>query len=353
MAFTTDEQHNESGCKLKRETMMTEKEALKAGLNGEKVDHIPNLLAGGQILFSSVINNIPPLGVESGYDWWGVHWSSCKEAYGNFSPTVGQKPIISDITKWREQLIIPDISDINWKEAAMRDTANLDPNKNIIFYGLANGIFERVHALMGFEDALCAVMEEPEEVAALADTIAEFYVKLIEKIGEYYKPDYLTFLDDYAYKDGTFISGETFDEVFAPALKKIIDAVNANGMKYIQHCCGKFESIFENFYNIGVRRIDPCQPYNDVQALQKKYPDVIFIGGLDTQNVVDVPGITEDEIRQEVARCFDTYGAQENYVFFPGSIYMYEYAEYMPGGKMHILLDESMKQSFKKALHNN
>lgn len=79
----------------------------------------------------------------------------------------------------------------------------------------------------------------------------------MKKIGKYYKPDYLYFPDDYTHKDGSFMSPAAFDQIFAPAPKKIVDAAESNGIKYIQHCCGKEEILIDNFYRLGIRRMDP------------------------------------------------------------------------------------------------
>lgn len=326
---------------------MTEKENLRIALDGGKPDHLPNMLVGGQIMTSSVIRNYAPLGSpEGGYDWWGVHWTSCAESGWMPTPTVGRPPVISDITKWREEVKFPDLSEIDWEAAAAKDCAHLDPNKLTNFFGLGNGIYERVHFLLGFEETMYALMEEPEEVAALADAIADFFVELIEKVGKYYKPDYMTFLDDYTHKDGSFLSPKQFDEMFAGPLKKVVDATAANGMKYIQHCCGQEHILIDNFYRIGIRRVDPWQPCNDVEKMAK-YPDMVFIGGCDTQFVVDVPGVSEEALRQEVRRCVDTYGPYGNYVFWPTSLSMYDFSAYAPGGKIWVMMDEFEKYTKK------
>ena len=329
---------------------MTEKENLQIALDGGKPDHVPCFWAGGQLMISTVVGNIPPLGQPSGYDWWGVHWTATENSGGMFSPSVGVPFVLSDITKWREEVKFPDISNINWEEAAARDTSWLDPNKLTNFYGLANGIFERIHFLMGFEETMYALIEEPEEVAALANAIADFYVKVIEKIGQYYKPDYFTFLDDYAHKNGAFMSTKTFDEIFAGPLKKIVDAVNNNGMKYIHHCCGQEQLFLENFHRIGIRRIDPCQPCNDLLAMKNKFPDMSLIGGLDLQGVVDMVDVTEDALRKEVRRCIDEYGSIDGYTLYGVSVSMYDPTSYAPDGKMGIIIDEAVKYAYNKKI---
>lgn len=323
---------------------MTERENIEIALNGGIPEHTPVFWAGGQLMISSVICNCPAFGTKEGYDWWGVHWTATDNTGGMFTPTVGYPPVLTDITKWREQVKFPDISNIDWEAAAKRDTARLDPNKLTDFYGLGNGLFERLHFLMGFEEAMYALMEEPEECAALVSAIADFYIQIIEKVGKYYKPDYFTLLDDYAHKNGGLISPAMFREIIKPSLKRIVEAVEANGMKYIQHCCGQEQLFLDDFHDIGIRRIDPCQPCNDLPAMKKKYPDMGFMGGLDLQGVVDVPDVTEQQLRDEVDRCIREYGkTMGSYVIYGCSVDMYDPEAFKPGHKIGIIIDQAMK----------
>ena len=51
---------------------------------------------------------------------------------------------------------------------------------------------------------------------------------------------------------------------------------------------------------------DPCQPCNDLAELKRKYGDrITFRGGIDTQFVLDRPGVTLDEVRAEVRKRID------------------------------------------------
>lgn len=220
------------------------------------------------------------------------------------------------------------------------------PNENSFKINLimGNGLFERLHFLMGFEEAMYALMEEPEECAALVSAIADFYIQIIEKVGKYYKPDYFTLLDDYAHKNGGLISPAMFREIIKPSLKRIVEAVEANGMKYIQHCCGQEQLFLDDFHDIGIRRIDPCQPCNDLPAMKKKYPDMGFMGGLDLQGVVDVPDVTEQQLRDEVDRCIREYGKTiGSYVIYGCSVDMYDPEAFKPGHKIGIIIDQAMK----------
>ena len=189
-----------------------------------------------------------------------------------------------------------------------------------------------------------ALMEEPEECAALVSAIADFYIQIIEKVGKYYKPDYFTLLDDYAHKNGGLISPAMFREIIKPSLKRIVEAVEANGMKYIQHCCGQEQLFLDDFHDIGIRRIDPCQPCNDLPAMKKRYPDMGFMGGLDLQGVVDVPDVTEQQLRDEVDRCIREYGkTMGSYVIYGCSVDMYDPEAFKPDHKIGIIIDQAMK----------
>ena len=42
------------------------------------------------------------------------------------TPTPGYGPILTDVTKWREQIKFPDLSTIDWKAAWERDGADLE-----------------------------------------------------------------------------------------------------------------------------------------------------------------------------------------------------------------------------------
>ena len=61
-------------------------------------------------------------------------------------------------------MTIPDAASFDWEAEAAKELANVDRNQTVVAFGFGNGVFERLAALMGFEEALLAIMEEPEEV---------------------------------------------------------------------------------------------------------------------------------------------------------------------------------------------
>lgn len=134
-------------------------------LDGQNTDYIPCFWSGAQPVSSSAIKNIPEFGQKEGYDWFGVYWTTSEDLSGMYTPTAGQKRVLTDITKWREQVTFPDLERVDWKSCAGRDQQMISPDKLTYFLGMADGFFERLHHLMGFEEAVIAIAEEPETVA--------------------------------------------------------------------------------------------------------------------------------------------------------------------------------------------
>ncbi|MDR1422749.1 MAG: hypothetical protein LBI64_07820 [Coriobacteriales bacterium] len=323
--------------------MITEKENLTIALDGGIPEWTPLFFNGAQTVMSTAMQDVPPAGSGRGLDWFGVDQVSTPETFGMFTPTVGVPHVLTDITQWRDQVRIPDLESTDWEAVAKRDleTFRIDRENYVFDYKFGTGLFERLHYLMGFEESMIAIALEPDSVYELIGALTDFYIKRAEIIAEFYKPDYFTLMDDYTHISGQFISGTTFDALFAPHIKRIVDFVATTDMKFKLHCCGRAELLLDNFYRIGIRRFDPVQPCNDLADMRRRYPDISLMGGLDLQGVTDHPRATEEDIRKEVRRCVDEYGPLGGYVMYCCTIYKADPQSYLPGGRMFFLMDEA------------
>jgi hypothetical protein len=113
--------------------------------------------------------------------------------------------LMEDISAWPEKVKFPDLDAIDWCAAAKRDLANpkYDPDK-LAQVVILNGPFERMHALMGFENALCAVLTDPESCCDYFGAVIDYKIKLIDKLLEYYPIDLIDFHDDYGHQKNSF-----------------------------------------------------------------------------------------------------------------------------------------------------
>lgn len=253
------------------------------------------------------------------------------------------EPLLDDIEDWRE-LELPDAGDVDWESVSKADLEFFKPDReNYVIEMIHNkGIFERMHFLMGFEDTLCALMTDTEEVAEFAEALCDKKLGFIDKMLEYYQPDVMTFMDDYAFKDNLFMPIDIWREVFKPQLVRVVDCIHSHGVLAKLHCCGKMQDLTEEYLSIGADAIDPVQPLNDINGMFERIKangKMGICGGLDVQNVVDVEGVSEERIRTEVRRCLDSYSGNP-YMIYGASISVRDLSAYAPGKPLGIVIDE-------------
>lgn len=245
----------------------------------------------------------PPMG-QDGPDWFGVPWES--DPYSK-APSV--KPgwvLFDDIADWREKVVWPDIDAFDWQDYADRFTAHWDRENKLSNLSVMSGHFERMHFLMGFENALCAFYEDPEEVKAFFAAVTDYKLRYYAKVKEYLKPDILCQHDDWGTNKNMFFSPEMWREFIKPEVKKLVDWVHANGMRYEQHSCGCIQPIIGDLIELGVDILQPFQvPANDRKECMARYGNkIIFRGGANNQFITN-PITTEEQIRQEVRETLD------------------------------------------------
>ena len=98
------------------------------------------------------------------------------------------KIIIDDISKWREQLKIADVSHRDW-EAYYKDACkDFDRENKCVSVG-GGDYFLTLVSLMGFEGALLAMHEDTDEVIELLTYISEFYTMVLKQQIHYVKPE--------------------------------------------------------------------------------------------------------------------------------------------------------------------
>lgn len=325
---------------------MTNRENALLALSGKKPESVPCAFSSVQFVCPDVAMEAPPMGSGAGVDGYGVHQTPTDSAGGMYTPTPSAPPVLTDVCEWKKQVHFPDYSGVDFAAAYEKDKAffHWDPESRVQDFYSANGLFERLHFLMGFEEASMALLLEPEAVYDLVGAIADKKIEMVRVAARYYHADYFTLLDDYSHVSGPFMSLNTFREIFRPHYQRVIDAAHECGLKFKTHCCGKMDMFLDDFLEMGSDAFDPVQKVNDIPAMKRKtLGRAGLMGGLDVQGVVDMAGATEEQIRAEVRRCIDEYAAEGGYLVYGASVNMYTPQAYMPGGTLHIVLDECEK----------
>ena len=288
---------------------MTARENLLRAYRHEKPEWVPNGFTDLDIWDSFGERYF---GEGSGDDWFGVNWTYTPELHSQ-TETPGQEEI-DDLENWREKIQFPDLEAYDWTQIAEEATANWDRTNRVSLCMLLNGPFERMMSLMGFENALCAFYEYPDEVHELFEAITEHKCKYIKILKKYFDFDIIAFHDDWGNNKNMFFSMDMWREFIKPCIQRVIDCTHEQGMIFEMHSCGYIKPTVGELVEMGIDSIQPLQYCNEVEDLKELYGDKILLsGGFNTQEVLERPGAAEDEIRMEVRRTLDTLAPQGGY----------------------------------------
>lgn len=279
---------------------MTERENALLAMHHQEPEWVP-------AVFDCVYNCNDVIGdrplFEDGDDCFGIHWiRSGPET--NFITHVdpNRPPVLEDVTQWREQVKFPDLDQYDWEGEAALITPDIRREK-LICYVMPLGIFERTHTLMRFEDALCAYLEEPEEMYELCGALADYKIDLVHHIAKYLKPDLICYHDDWAMQTGPFLPKHVWEEIIKPHTQRIYDTVKSYGINMVHHSCGKVESYIPDMLEMGIDGWNSCQSCNDLAGLKQRYGDrLVFWQALDDQRVLGQKGTTDEMLREEAIR---------------------------------------------------
>jgi hypothetical protein len=299
--------------------MRTERENFFKMLRREDPDFVsyqPDLL---QMVLPSALQD-RPASHRTGYDWFGVHWSEDADMPGMLVATAGQKPVLEDINDWESVIKWPDLAAIDWAACAKHDVPQKDMSK-ILCAMLVSGPFERLHDLMGFENALCALITDPEACGAFFSRLCDFKIEQLRYLKKNYDLDMVHFQDDWGNQKDLFFDPVFWRQHIMPHVKRVIDAAHDLGMCFDMHSCGRIDRIIDDIIDLGVDVIDPVQPVNDMAGWVSRFGrNVIFMGGLNAQEVIDYPTATDEDIRREAEAKIDLFAKTGYYIPFAVSL---------------------------------
>jgi len=258
-----------------------------------------------------------------GNDAFGVHWSFEDGAEGGTYPTLGGHTIL-DIRAWREQVTIPEISEIDWSGVAT-EAAAVDRDRHLVRGFVEMGLFERSYLLLGMSEALMAYLTNTREMFNLLGAVADYKIALITRLHEVANLDIVWYGDDWGTQNNLFIPPEIWRVTVKPHTQRIYDCMKARGIRIWQHSCGRIESVFADMVEMGAEIWCPCQPCNDLAALKRAHRGKItFSGGIDSQFVLARPGVTAHEVRAEVRRRINEMAAAGGYIAAPSHAVPYD-----------------------------
>ena len=174
------------------------------------------------------------------------------------------------------------------------------------------GIFEMTHHLMGMEDALSNLYEEPECLQELIDYLADYEIRYAEQYIDRIHPDALFHHDDWGGQTSTFFSPSMFEEFFVEPYKRVYKFWRDNGVKLIVHHSDSYAAtLVPHMIDMGIDIWQGVMTTNNAPELIREYGGrMSFMGDIDT-GVVDVkhwtPELVNEYVEKACIRCGKLY----------------------------------------------
>ena len=238
------------------------------------------------------------------------------------------KTVLDDVTCWRDTVTIPDVSVCadapEWEEYLER-AAQVNRRETFLTGAMFTGVFEQIHALMGFENALADMLMEPEDMQELAEALGAYRLQYLQLYVDKVHPDAMLFHDDWGSNNSLFMSPAVWQSMFQPQHQKLFDFCHEQGILVIHHADSFLEPIVPKMAEMGIDVWQGVLPENNIAALQQKLQGkMVLMGGIGA--LVDSPDTDEKKIREETRRVCDTFGPGGGFIpcltyGTPGSLY--------------------------------
>jgi len=270
-------------------------------MKGEQPYWMPAYMNEVNIIWPDAIEEHPVPEI-NGPDWWGVEWFM--ETRINGMMVKPDTRTISDFANWKEELEWPDLSVVDFETDGKKIAASLDPDRAHV-YECVEGLFERLHELIPFDESLLAFYEEPELLEEFFSKLVDYKIESTDKIFKNYgRVDGILYHDDWGAEKAGFFSNEMFAEQLMPQTKRYFDFVHSQGKFVELHSCGRNMQYVPYMIEMGVDAWAPQQRCNDMDYLYDTYGDKIsFAINLEIPN-----GTSEEDTKKMVHDFVDRYG---------------------------------------------
>jgi uroporphyrinogen decarboxylase len=164
-----------------------------------------------------------------------------------------------------------------------------------IFYSMKDP-FSLAALVMGSEEFLSALLEEPERIQPLLEICTENIINLIETVC---KEDFFPLIGA-PIASGSLIGPRWFDKFVEPVLKRVFDVVRSHGFPACMHICGEVSPFVDQLPRLN---LDLLSVEEWVPELWDKMPDTIPMGYVPTE--LFVKG-SKEAIESAVNKCLKT-----------------------------------------------
>lgn len=310
---------------------MTRKETVKRAIHFQTPGRVPKFFFNGDLSRSDIVMVVCEdwaMGPNHNAVEWGFTWD-IKE--GESSPMgVPHFTRIEDLDQLDDYIAncLPDVD----RADRFRRLNDVEVGDRYLLGSTFLSGFTVMMLLRGFENLMCDLYEEPEQVEKLAEAVFGFENKLIRRMSEL-GFDGVALFDDWGTQRSLFISPDMWREHFLPHYKKQFALAHSLGMDVFFHTCGAVYPIIGDLIDAGVDMLNLGQiGLNEPERLAREMKGrVCFCQPLDYQKTC-ISG-TKEDIFAEARYVYELLG-DERGGFIP-EIFDYELMGWQPDDPMN------------------
>ena len=192
---------------------------------------------------------------------------------------------------------------VDWEAA--RRLARLRAERGLWFHVVIASGWDRLQSLVGTEQLLLAMAEQPEWVQDMCDTAADLACTILEEVaGAGIEFDCAFLLDDLGYRNGPLFSPAMFARFEFANHQRIYQVAHSLGLWTILHSCGNMQAHLPALIEAGLDCLQPLEVKAgmDLIELKQRYGEVLsFMGGIDVRKMAHPdPALIEEEIATKV-----------------------------------------------------
>jgi uroporphyrinogen decarboxylase len=136
--------------------------------------------------------------------------------------------------------------------------------------------------LMGEVRFMMNMYDDPGLIKDFNSFFLDFVMKYWDMILKKIDIDCIFILEDIAYRSGSFISKEMFEEFLKPYYIKFIDYLAQYRIRHIfVDCDGLIDELIPLWVEVGVNGIFPIEAVNDLEKISRDFPGLKLMGGFD------------------------------------------------------------------------
>lgn len=175
---------------------------------------------------------------------------------------------------------------------------------------IGGGIFEQPARVIGLENFLMALVQEPQFADRIMDRITDIYIEscnnYLDELGKYLHV--FIYYDDLCGQEGWMIRPDLYRKMIKPKQRRLVEAITRKtGAKLFYHSCGASRDLIPDLIDVGFDIINPVQVSArgmDTRRLKQDFGrDIVFWGGgVDTQHVLPFgkPADVVDEVKRRI-----------------------------------------------------